>query len=130
MESFHAYLDQLQGQKKKPKSASYQIFKMTSPVFTTKGKKFDPGQYLIPFSFRIPSHAPGSFSYVSHQGERFGVEYSVKVSFTKIGEGALFQKKVFPVREYLFTDQEVMEVQAEEGKISKLESAILPRNRR
>ena len=89
MESFHAYLSELNDSKKKAKRSSYQIYKMTSPIFTTKSKKFDPGQYLIPFSFRIPCHAPGSFSYLSHHGERFGIEYSVKVSFTKVGEGSL-----------------------------------------
>ena len=76
-----------------------------------------PGQYVVPFSFKLPENIPGTYN-VRVEG-RDGKEYPLKIAYTVemfldtdvIGNEELrrcfTRKHEFEVREWLFTDEEV-----------------------
>lgn len=87
----------------------------------TASKNFTPGQYVIPFSFKLPENIPGSF-HIKTAGKD-GKEYPLRISYTvemfidtdKIDDpdhslrACFTREHEFEIREFLFTDEEVEE---------------------
>ena len=84
----------------------------------SSSKPLSEGQYVIPFSFKLPENIPGTFA-MGIRGADGKVVHQVRVCYTvemfldtdKLGDPELRDcftcEHEFEVREFLFTDEEV-----------------------
>eukprot|EP00357_Protocruzia_adherens_P036833 CAMPEP_0114982876 /NCGR_PEP_ID=MMETSP0216-20121206/6380_1 /TAXON_ID=223996 /ORGANISM="Protocruzia adherens, Strain Boccale" /LENGTH=442 /DNA_ID=CAMNT_0002344781 /DNA_START=126 /DNA_END=1454 /DNA_ORIENTATION=- len=58
--------------KTKKRTASYGLIHFKVPIYNWEKSRVYPGQYSFPFSFTLPTHLPGSFSYTSRLNDASG----------------------------------------------------------
>ena len=75
-------------------------------AFSFKGKGIERGQYRIPFSFKLPNFAAGSFRYLDNKGECIYLQYTIEAYVENLKE-ELEHKKELMVREYYFSNEEI-----------------------
>jgi hypothetical protein len=66
---------------------------------------------------------PGSFKYSNKNGENIRIEYSIECFVDKFKD-VLCHKKVFEIREYYFTQEEIKEEQEKIEKIRNLRQIL------
>ena len=92
-------------------------------AFTFKDKETPKGLYRLPFAITLPSRIPGSFNYNSKESDCIKIKYSVEVFFEDI-RNVIGCKKEFIVREFFFTEEEIMEDWKKYEKILDLKKVL------
>jgi len=95
------------------------VFMQGGCLAYSSSKSLTEGQYVIPFSFKLPENIPGTFHMKTHDAD--GTDHSLRICYTvemfldtdKLADPALREcftcEHEFEIREFLFTDEEVEE---------------------
>ena len=109
---------------KKKQRALEQLNELNSKIVFMQGgckafsfsKSISSGQYVLPFSFKLPENIPGTFQMDIQDGKtndvhNFQVCYTIEVFINSDDDptikNRMYKKHEFEVREYLFTDAEI-----------------------
>ncbi|CDW85973.1 UNKNOWN [Stylonychia lemnae] len=112
-------------QRKKNDNNAILLFENTISAFQFKSKYIQKGQYRLPFSFQLPLNIPGTFSYVSNNGDSFIINYIMEV-FIEDMPDVIYSKIEIDVREFLFTATEIDRDFQEFQQIINLRKLLAP----